>query len=256
MVVLLLLSLLPAWFTIGLFAVLGLAFGSFGNVLIARLPAEKSVGGRSVCPRCGKTLTWKELIPVVSYVCLKGQCLGCKERISLQYALVELAGAIVFVIAVLVIPHDAFGALLAAISLWALFLIAVIDAHTQTIPDVLTIVAGAAGLLLHVYLGTVGLIAPIIGGAFFGAQWAMSGGRWVGSGDIFLAIAMGLLLGSWLLMLIALTAAYIMGALWVLWLLFRHKIDVGQSVAFGQFLVLGTFVSFIWGKEILVLMGF
>ena len=252
----LLLSVLPAWFILGLFAMLGLALGSFGNVLIARLPAEKSIGGRSVCPRCGKILTWKELIPVVSYAWLKGRCRGCKERISMQYALVEAASCALFVAAALLFPGDLIAALCASVGLWAMLLIAVIDARTQTIPDILTIVAGAAGLLLQLHLGTVGIAAPLVGGLFFGAQWLMSGGRWVGSGDIFLAISMGLLLGTWQHMLVALTAAYIIGAAWVLWLLFRHQVNVGQSVAFGQFLVLGTFIAFIGGERILMVMGF
>src|SRR5687767_9492932 len=82
------------------FAILfGLAFGSFGNVLVYRLPLGKSLWGRSKCPSCRRKLTAMELIPVLSFLFLKGKCRSCKKRLSWQYPLVELASAGVFLFA-------------------------------------------------------------------------------------------------------------------------------------------------------------
>jgi len=77
----------------------GLVVGSFLNALIYRLENGDSVlRGRSYCPHCKHTLTWYDLIPLASFAILGGRCRYCKQRISLQYPLVELATAILFLV--------------------------------------------------------------------------------------------------------------------------------------------------------------
>jgi leader peptidase (prepilin peptidase) / N-methyltransferase len=227
--------------------------GSFGNVLIARLPAEKSIGGRSKCPRCGRMIRLYENIPVLSFVMLGGKCAGCKKPISWQYPLVEIGSALLFVLAYSLFPDDLLSSALTAIGLWALLLIMAIDAQTQSIPDVLTLILAVVGLILHWHLGDIPILAPLLGAGFFGVQWALSRGKWVGSGDILLAAAMGFFLGSWPLLLVALMLAYIIGAIIVTTLLMQRKAKAGQSIAFGPFLVLGTVVAFVWGELLLTI---
>ncbi len=234
-----------------LFAVLGLVFGSFGNVVIARLPAGETLRGRSHCPLCGRTLRAGELVPLFSFLLLEGRCSGCKGKISWQYPLVEAASGLLFVFAALRYPADLFAAATVAAAFWSLLLIAAIDARTQSIPDVLTLLLGVCGLLLHLHFGDFGVIAALIGLVFFGAQWVLSRGKWVGSGDVFLAIAMGIFLSSWQLMLFALFSSYILGAAVVTTLLLLKRVKVTQSIAFGPFLVLGTIVAFVWGNELI-----
>ena len=78
---------------------LGLIIGSFLNVVILRLNTGRSIAkGRSACPRCSNTLSWYELIPVFSFLGLRGKCRSCKAPISFQYPLVELLSAIIFVL--------------------------------------------------------------------------------------------------------------------------------------------------------------
>src|SRR3989339_361227 len=79
--------------------VLGLSAGSFLNNWICRMEENKSVlKGRSYCPKCRNVLSWKDLIPLLSFVFLRGRCRYCKEGISLQYPLVEILTAAIFVI--------------------------------------------------------------------------------------------------------------------------------------------------------------
>src|SRR3990167_9673658 len=77
--------------------VLGLAVGSFLNVLIDRLPREESIKGRSHCDDCKKTLSWNDLIPILSYVGLRGKCRYCKTNLSWQYPFIELLTTVIFV---------------------------------------------------------------------------------------------------------------------------------------------------------------
>jgi leader peptidase (prepilin peptidase) / N-methyltransferase len=247
------LALFPPWFLYAVFAAFGLVMGSFGNVLIARLPAEKSIGGRSKCPRCGRMIRLYENIPVLSFVMLGGKCAGCKKPISWQYPLVEIGSALLFVLAYSLFPDDLLSSALTAIGLWALLLIMAIDAQTQSIPDVLTLILAVVGLILHWHLGDIPILAPLLGAGFFGVQWALSRGKWVGSGDILLAAAMGFFLGSWPLLLVALMLAYIIGAIIVTTLLMQRKAKAGQSIAFGPFFVLGTVVAFVWGELLLTI---
>ena len=204
--------IVPAWFLFGLFGLLGIAFGSFGNVLIVRLPSETPINGRSKCPHCGRTILVRELIPILSFAMLGGKCAGCRRPISLQYPCVEIVSALLFLLALLHSHSDVPSAVFLAVALWTLLLITFIDGYTKTIPDVLTILLGLSGLLLQARLGNVGLVAPLIGLLFFGAQWVLSKGKWVGSGDIFLSIAMGLAVGSWKVMVFTLMLSYIAGA--------------------------------------------
>ena len=83
------------------FFILGLAVGSFLNCVIYRLEKKKSfIRGRSYCPHCKKTLSWFELIPLMSFILQKAKCLKCKKKISWQYPLVELATGILFVLCI------------------------------------------------------------------------------------------------------------------------------------------------------------
>ena len=241
---------LPLWYWGIVLACVGLTLGSFGNVLIVRLPQGKDAGGRSACPACGRILTMWELIPVVSYALLLGRCHGCRKTISPQYPLVEIAAMILFVGALLH-THSLLHALAVGCALWALLLIAVVDARTAMIPDLFLIffvlASLAAGLLLR---GRIDMIAPLLGAAFFFVQWALSRGRWIGSGDIWLGLGIGLLLGDWKLLIIAFFAAYIVGAIVAGALLLLGKVQRSSHIPFGPFLAAGTLVALFWGEEI------
>lgn len=233
------------------FAMLGLVLGSFGNVVIWRVPFGESLHGRSHCPRCARTLGASELVPVLSWIIQRGRCRGCGGKISIRYPLVELAAGMLFVLAFALAGFDFPRALVIGIAFWAMLVIAIIDARTQLIPDALTFVLLLCGLALAWMNGYLPLAAPAIGLAFFGAQWALSRGRWVGSGDVFLAGALGLLLGSWEHAVLMLFLSYILGAITALILLATGIVRRGEHIAFGPFLVAGAFGAFVFGEKIM-----
>lgn len=236
------------------FALLGLTLGSFGNVVIGRLPAGESLNGRSHCPHCGRTLGALELIPVLSWIFLRAKCYGCGRRISPQYPLIEITVACLFALALYVANFDPLPALITGIAFWTMLMIGMIDAKTQMIPDALTILLALCGIALGLTDGHIPLLAPAIGIGFFGLQWLLSRGKWVGSGDVFLAGALGLLLGSWQMVVLMLFLAYIGGSIVVLIMLLTGKIARGAHLAFGPFLVAGAFVTFAFGDRILNMM--
>lgn len=233
------------------FALLGLVLGSFGNVVIGRLPAGESLSGRSHCPHCNRTLGPLELVPVLSWVFLGARCRGCKKPISAQYPLVEIAAGALFALALHLAKFDPLPALATGIALWTMLMIGMIDWKTQLIPDALTIFLALCGVALSFLTGQYSLLAPAIGLAFFGLQWALSRGQWVGSGDVFLAGALALVLGNWEKTVLMLFLAYIGGSVIVVALLVFGKIGRGAHLAFGPFLVAAAFVAFVFGDRIL-----
>lgn len=233
----------------------GLILGSFGNVLILRLPAGRSIGGRSGCPKCGRTLRIIDLIPVLSFVMLGARCRSCQKKISWQYPLVEIASGCLFVIALYASLQTGTSSLivviLTALCLWLLLLIGVTDARTATIPDALSVPLIILALLRTYLIGGSIIIPAAIGGGFFAVQWIASRGRWVGSGDILLAAGIGAFLGSVPLLLFSLWISYVAGALVAVSLLLGKKKTMNGRLAFGPFLVAGAMVSFVSGDRIL-----
>ncbi len=133
----------------------GLCIGSFLNVVIYRLPRGLSIGkGRSFCPKCKKKLLWWELIPLFSFIFLKGRCSKCKVKISLQYPIVELTTGILFLLAFFRLTCGSgfmVRDLLPIIYVWTIIsiLIAIffIDLKHYIIPDSLIIVGSALSLI-------------------------------------------------------------------------------------------------------------
>lgn len=230
--------------------VFGLAAGSFLNVVAMRYEAlapDRSVkwriwfGGRSRCPFCQTTLNWYELIPVLSFLIQRGKCRTCGRKLSWQYPIVELATAAAFVLAPSLLILELIIWLLASSTL---ILIAAIDARLSIIPD-------GAALFLAV-LGFVSMIAKSVyvphllsalgGFLFFGALVLFSRGRAMGAGDVKLAGAIGLFLG-WPPTLFAFMVAFVVGAVWGIFLILMKKKTLKDAVPFGPFLVIGTFIA-------------
>jgi len=230
-----------------LFFVLGLALGSFGNVLLYRLPRGESITGRSRCPSCSAPLRAVELIPLLSFLLLRGKCRHCGVCIPLQYPLVEGGSALLFLLALCRVPHPP-DALLLSVALWLLFVIALLDARTSTIPDVLSIPFVLIALATHapVFFQELDLRAPLIVGAFFGLQWVISRGKWIGSGDLILGIGIAVLLRTWELTLAALWFAYVIGGLVAFLLLFFHRVKRTSTIPFAPFLAVAVFLVLLF----------
>lgn len=192
-----------------------------------------------------------DLIPVVSFLFLRARCRMCKNAISWQYPLVELISGMIFLYAL----HHEFPSIglsiLLGVSFWLLLLIAVTDAKTSMIPDALTIPFILLSVLFSTLKGSPFLLPAIIGGGFFGLQWLLNRGKWVGSGDIILAIGIGAFLGNIPLLLLSLWIAYVLGAFFAVILLLQKQKALTSRLAFGPFLIVGAVVAFGWGQKIL-----
>jgi prepilin signal peptidase PulO-like enzyme (type II secretory pathway) len=242
--------------------VLGLVVGSFLNSLIYRLETgENFIKGRSCCPHCKHILSWKDLIPILSFLILMGKCKYCKKEISLQYPLVEFFTGILFVLAVPIYLGQTFIDL---IFYWILtcflLIIFVYDLKHYLIPD--RVIYPAIFLTLpyqsfkiwnfgHWNLFEVwNLVLGILPSLFFLAIILISRETWMGFGDFKLSILMGLILG-WPNILVALFFAFLSGAIVGLVLIFFKKKTLKSQIPFAPFLVSGTFFSMFFGKEII-----
>lgn len=240
--------------TIFLFTLLGLAFGSFGNVLILRLERGESLLGRSRCKQGKHALGVLDLIPVLSYALLGGRCRTCGCHISIQYPIIEILSAALFALSAALYPSYLFIAILTAFLLYALLLSAAYDVLHQRLPDFFVDGVAVPALLLTYFTGTIfsSLLGLAIVLVWFGGQWVLSKGRAVGTGDIFLSSALALWLGfrGTIAMLLF---SYIAGAIITLLLLGLGKISMKQKrIAFGPFLAIGAFLAFLGvGQELL-----
>jgi leader peptidase (prepilin peptidase)/N-methyltransferase len=234
-------------------ALFGLAVGSFLNVVIARLPAGRSiVSPGSACPGCGVAIAWYDNVPVASWVLLGARCRHCGGCISWRYPVVEALTAVLFALAFL---RRGWGlelpGTLALIA--ALIVITGIDLDHQIIPDVITFPGIAVGFLLSLLPGGVSWLEALIGIALGGAIFfliivASRGG--MGGGDMKLGAMLGAFLG-WKLALVGFMIAALVGGVVAIALLLVGRKGRKDPVPFGPFLALGGLLSLLWGREIL-----
>lgn len=235
--------------------ILGLAFGSFSNVLVYRLNEEKAPKfwqGRSLCPQCKKILPWYDNIPLLSFLLLKGQCRFCKKKISWHYPVVELLTAIAFVVSWLIVPSP----LLLGMVL-AFIVILFSDLIYGLIPDEMVILLIALGLG-QIFLSGGDFVLPLIVAVTsclgFLAVVVATRFRGMGLGDVKLAFAMGLLL-SFPNILVALWVGFVSGGVVAVIMLLLNKTKLSATIPLGPFLVLGTLTAALWSKELLALLG-
>ena len=243
--------------------VLGLIIGSFLNVVVLRKGA-RSLTGRSGCMSCGYALHWFDLIPVVSWLALRGRCRKCGSRISVQYPLVEASTAVLFALIGLWITPAFFH-----IGIWPLFVtylgicalliaIAAYDFLHTIIPDawaysfaVLAFVSQLLTPLPNDFPWAQFFFAGPIAAFPLFLLWFVSGGRWMGLGDAKLALGIGWLLG-YPTGLIAVMLSFILGTVILLPLMFAERaithmrgfgeassgLTMKSEVPFGPFLIL------------------
>ncbi|HVQ43633.1 MAG TPA: prepilin peptidase [Candidatus Saccharimonadia bacterium] len=242
--------------------ILGLIFGSAINAMVWRLKVGKSwVRGRSACPDCGHVLAPKDLVPVLSWLALGGKCRYCRQPIK-DHPVVELVTALVFGLSAYALaPVGAvdwvrlgFWLVLATM----LIVLAVYDARWMILPDKVMLPLMAVGV---VYAATMAVAthspqvlwgalaaALVAGGAFYALVWATKG-RAMGGGDIKLAFAMGLVLGAQGTAVAMLVAFNVAAAVGVAMIASRRR-GRHDHIPFGPYLVGGTIVAFLWGREI------
>lgn len=235
-----------------LLGVLGLIIGSFLNVLIYRIPrGEGIVFERSHCTHCLKPLAWYDLVPLLSFLLLRGRCRQCKTSISWRYPLVELLSAFVFVS---VYAHFMLlGWATIALTIFALEILLVFfftDFLYYIIPDRI-VLFGIFTLLVFAILDKFSLIylpydifsanhfmAAILGFIFVYIPWLISRGRWIGLGDGKLLAFIGLWLGM-LGGILVLYGAVFFGLIAGLIVLVSHRGTLKSRLPLGSFIEIG-----------------
>ena len=254
-----------------IFFVLGLIIGSFLNVVVYRLRvAESLVVGRSHCPHCKTMIAWYDNIPVISFILLKFKCRKCKAKISWQYPLVEIFTGLVFSL----VGSQYFN--LNDTTTWAtavyylgivsfLMVIFVYDFLYMEIPGLALWPAIGWAVAFNLFFdwgkvsfgGDVLTVATYSGvlGAFmafmlFFLMVAVSKEKWMGMGDAYLVILLGLILG-WPQILLGLMLAFSIGAIVGIVMIVAKKKKMGSQIPFAPFLVLGSFITLFWYPQII-----
>lgn len=237
-------------------AILGACLGSFCNVLIVRMKEERSLGGRSACMQCQKTLTITELIPLFSWIALRGKCRHCKTPIHIQYPVVELAGAAIGLYAIAAYghigAHNIAHVLFTVTFLFFLLVITAFDMRWQLVPTVFVVGGGVLFAGWNVLLGQApemiafGILST--GGVLAALTWG-SRGKWMGEGDPFVGATIGAALG-WPLGPIALLVGFVIGGIIAMLLLCTGRVTRKTHLPFVPFLALGAFLVYAGGTRV------
>ncbi len=257
-----------------LISILGLLIGSFLNVLVDRLPrGEYVIQGRSRCDKCKKILKGHDLIPLLSFVFLKGKCRYCNARLSFFYPIIEITTGIMFAITTLFIFNGSqflisnfkflinsqflnFQLLISLV--YYLFIVSSLivifftDLKYGIIPDKIVFpaifVSAFYLLTINYQLLTINFLSAVGACLFFLILYLITKGRGMGFGDVKFAFLMGLVLG-FPNIAVALYTAFLTGAIvGCILIVWRKKRAFGTSIPFGPFLVIGTLIAIFYGE--------
>ncbi|MCH8810449.1 MAG: prepilin peptidase [Gemmatimonadetes bacterium] len=243
-----------AWIVSALAGLVGLMIGSFLNVCTLRWPEDESVVfPGSHCPKCGKPIRWYDNVPVLGYILLLARCRACREPISLQYPLVELATGLVWA-GMFSYEGLSFEALRGALLLTILFGIALTDARFYIIPDQFSLGGLVLGLGLAFLPGGIDPLGALIGAVVgFGLLESVAVlGKWMfkkdamGGGDIKMMAMVGAFLG-WEGVLLTVFMGALLGSVIFGPISYKTK----KLVPFGIFLAAGAAVTYGFGADII-----
>ncbi|TRM12947.1 prepilin peptidase [Lentibacillus cibarius] len=235
------------------FFLLGLIFGSFFHVVGSRVPQQQPfTNDRSACPNCQRTLSWYELIPVLSYMLQRGQCRHCKKPITFTYPAAELATGVLFTLSYAEVGFR--PELITAILLMAMLVILFIsDMSFMLIPNSILLFF----LPLFIIMRIIQPLDPwwaSITGAFVGlaiiALIILVSNGGMGAGDMKLFGVLGIVLGvekTLLTFFLSCMIGAIIGAVLLLFKIIDHK----QPVPFGPYIVLATIVTYFYGESLI-----
>lgn len=261
-------------------AALGLCLGSFVNALVWRLHEQSLTKdskararlsittGRSMCVHCRHELAWYDLLPLVSWLYLRGKCRYCGQKISWQYPLVELAGALIFAVSYIFWPAslDPTGNLVLFIT-WlvcavGLLALAIYDLKWMLLPSKIiypTFLAALVGQLVYVigfaphklnfiltWLGAMAVASGV-----FWLLFMVSGGKWIGYGDVRLGLITGTLVHTPAKSSLMIFLASLLGSAVAIPLLSNGKKTLTAKLPFGPFLISSTLICVLAGDNLI-----
>lgn len=260
--------LLPVLIWVGL---LGLAIGSFLNVVAYRVPAGIPLTRESRCPRCDAPVRWWQNIPVVSWAVLRGRCRACRSSISARYPVIEAATGAAFVGVTLLIatwPSTTAGGwgtavVVAAAYLWfaaASIVLTVIDLDTFRLPNAIVLPSIGVGVILLTVASLLAsewgqLLRALAAAAvlfLFYLVLRLVRSDAMGGGDVKLAALVGLHLGwiGWDAVAVGFFAAFLTGGVYGFALMLLRRAGRRTAIPFGPWMLLGAWAGIIFGGPI------
>jgi prepilin signal peptidase PulO-like enzyme (type II secretory pathway) len=234
---------------------------------LKKLTKRSIIKDHSECLHCSYKLKWYDLIPLISWLFLRGKCRKCHKRIGYLEPLVELSVAVLFVVSYIFWPYTLNNSLeVIRLIIWlvsgvGLAILFIYDKKWFILPNIITytiILLGAINSILVILASQdkVGSLFSILGsililsGIYF-ILYVVSRGKWIGFGDIKLGLGLALLLADWRLAFIALFAANLIGCIIVLPAMIVGKLKRDSHVPFGPLLIAGTIVAILAGNYLI-----
>lgn len=268
---------------------LGAMFGSFAGAQVWRLRAKQLVedaamgekvntrevtrlkrllrpvmNDRSECLHCHHRLSWYDLLPIVSWLTLRGRCRYCRHRIGWMELFMEVGLAVAFIASYVAWPRPLSSVLdIIAFSVWLIALVLMMilmayDAKWSLLPFTINIAFIVVALLFYIVytasggnegvsvISTVGALL-IVAGLYF--IFALAG--WSGLGDSILGVGLALIVARWEGAFLTVFLANLLGSLCLIPLAIRHRLHRKLHIPFGPFLIIGAFLAFLWGDKII-----
>ncbi|HEY5549871.1 MAG TPA: prepilin peptidase [Candidatus Saccharimonadales bacterium] len=255
-------------------AVLGLCAGSFISAVVWRVrqkslksghPNLSIFSGRSQCPNCHHVLAWYDLIPLFSWLLLRGRCRYCRRHISWQYPAIELAAAAIFVVSYAYWPDGVYGAadwvllltwLLTSVGLLALL---IYDLKWMMLPNKIiypTLVVAIGGRSVYLISFETDIkkalidwsLSVLLASGLFWLIFMASSGKWIGYGDVRLGLITGTVLADPLLSILMIFVASVLGTLIALPALATGRKRLNSKLPFGPFLITATALVLLFGQ--------
>lgn len=264
---------------IAVLLILGLCLGSFVNALVWRIheqskPKKKRAApdgelsiatGRSMCPSCKYTLRPVDLIPVFSWLILKGKCRNCHEPIGVQYPVVELLTALLFAVSYGLWPLGFETTGLVQFVAWLLTLTAfmalsVYDLRWMVLPNRIVFPLGWLWVGVVLVVATIdsstshlvgAVLGALCGGGIFWVLYQVSDEKWIGGGDVKLGFVLGLIVASPLKALLIIFLASYIGTLIALSGMLTKKRSINRKIPFGPSLMIATIIIFLTGAQLI-----
>lgn len=263
--------------------VAGLCLGSFVNALVWRLHEIESqkekkhidkkylkelsiINGRSMCPSCKHNLAAIDLIPLLSWLMLRGRCRYCNSKVSITYPIVELIVATLFVVSYIYWPVKINGLYDLSFALWLIIITGFValfyyDIKWFRLPTVIIYTLIPVSLLIallnisksnDITKSIVNLVLSVlIGGGIFFLIYQFSSGKYIGGGDVRLGWLLGILAMTPDKSLLIIFLASIIGSIYSLILIALNKLKKNSLIAFGPFLIMAAYITQLFGQNII-----
>lgn len=246
--------------------ILGLCMGSFASALVWRLHAKRNfITERSECEHCGHVLAWYDLLPIVSWLLLKGTCRYCHKKLSIEYPLTEFLTGCLFVLLYTAWPNQLAGWEYVRVGLWLVIatgfvVLTLFDMKWMLLPNKIVLpmltfalAERAAYALLYNDVNVVRetVLGIVFGGGIFWLLFEVSRGKWIGGGDVKLGFLVGALVGGPLSALLVLFIASWLGASYGLVMMGARKLRRTSHIPFGPFLMSAAVIVFLYGRQLI-----